>query len=53
LKFFLNHADTVGFVESAILAKADYVDGKGIALPVSSPKSSYGWHLPVSSRGGL
>lgn len=49
LKIFLTQANTIGFVESAIHSNIDYVDGKGISLPLSSLKSYHSWNLPQES----
>lgn len=43
LKVFVHGAETVGILEAAQKARADYVDGRAIALPMAEPKSAYQW----------
>ena len=43
LKVFLHGADTVGFLDAAQKARADYVDGRAVALPLAEPKTAYRW----------
>ena len=44
LKLFIDSADTIGFVSAAIEADVDYIDGPGIALPSSEPRSAHRWN---------
>jgi GGDEF domain-containing protein len=41
LKVFVHGADTVGLAEAAASSQVDWVDGRGLALPVSEPRSAY------------
>ena len=43
LKVFVHGADTVGILEAAQKARADYVDGRAVALPMDEPKTAYHW----------
>lgn len=43
LKVFVHGADTVGILDAAQKAQADYVDGRAVALPVDEPKTAYHW----------
>ena len=43
LKVFVHGADTVGLLEAAQKAGADYVDGRAVALPLVEPKTAYHW----------
>lgn len=43
LKVFVHGADTVGLLEAAQKAGADYVDGRAVALPMAEPKTAYHW----------
>jgi GGDEF domain-containing protein len=43
LKVFVHGADTVGILDAARKARADYVDGRAVALPMAEPKSAYRW----------
>ena len=43
LKVFVHGADTVGILEVAQKARADYVDGSAVALPMAEPKAAYHW----------
>jgi hypothetical protein len=47
LKVFVHGADTVGILEAALKARADYVDGAAVALPMAEPKAAYHW-TPLS-----
>jgi EAL domain-containing protein (putative c-di-GMP-specific phosphodiesterase class I) len=49
LKVFVLGADTAGSVEAAVAAHVDCIEGRGIALPRSSPQSAYQWN----PRGGI
>ena len=44
LKVFVHGADTVGFAEAAVNARADYIEGRGIAMPAAEPKTAYQWN---------
>jgi len=43
LKVFVHGADTVGILEAARTARADYVDGRAVALPMAEPKAAHYW----------
>ena len=43
LKVFVHGADTVGILDAAQKARADYVDGRAVALPMDEPKTVYRW----------
>lgn len=43
LKVFVHGADTVGMLEAAQKARADYIDGRAVALPMAEPKAAYRW----------
>lgn len=43
LKVFVHGADTLGVLEAAQKARADYVDGRAVALPLAKPKVAYRW----------
>lgn len=43
LKVFVHGADTVGILDAARKARADYVDGRAVALPLAEPKTAYRW----------
>lgn len=43
LKVFVHGADTVGILDAAQKAQADYIDGRAVALPVAEPKTAYHW----------
>lgn len=43
LKVFVHGADTVGVLDAAQKARADYVDGRAVALPMADPKTVYRW----------
>jgi len=43
LKVYVHGADTVGILDAAQKARADYVDGRAVALPMAEPKSAYRW----------
>lgn len=43
LKVFVHGADTVGILDAAQKARADYVDGRAVALPMAEPKTAYHW----------
>jgi EAL domain-containing protein (putative c-di-GMP-specific phosphodiesterase class I) len=43
LKVFVHGADTVGLLEAARKAGADYVDGRAVALSVAEPRPAYHW----------
>jgi len=43
LKVFVHGADTVGILEAAQKARADYIDGRAVALPLAEPKAAYRW----------
>jgi EAL domain-containing protein (putative c-di-GMP-specific phosphodiesterase class I) len=42
-KVLVHGADTMGLLEAAQKAGADYVDGRAIALPMTEPKTAYRW----------
>lgn len=46
LKVFVHGADTVGLLEAAQKARADYVDGRAVALPLAEPKAAHRWTPP-------
>jgi EAL domain-containing protein (putative c-di-GMP-specific phosphodiesterase class I) len=43
LKVFVHGADTVGSLDAAQKARADYVDGRAVAMPLAEPKTAYHW----------
>jgi EAL domain-containing protein (putative c-di-GMP-specific phosphodiesterase class I) len=43
LKVFVHGADAVGVLEAAQKARADYVDGAAVALPMAEPRTAYRW----------
>jgi len=43
LKVFIHGADTVGLLDAARTARADYVDGRAVCLPMVEPKTAYRW----------
>jgi EAL domain-containing protein (putative c-di-GMP-specific phosphodiesterase class I) len=43
LKVYVHGADTVGMLEAAQKARADYVDGRAAAMPLDEPKTAYKW----------
>ncbi|MBX3492062.1 MAG: hypothetical protein KF899_03825 [Parvibaculum sp.] len=43
LKSFVHGADTMGTLHAAQKARADYVDGHAVALPIDEPKTAYRW----------
>lgn len=43
LKVFVQGVDTVGILEAAQKARANYVDGRAVALPTAEPKTAYHW----------
>lgn len=43
LKVFVHGADTVGILDAAQKARANYVDGRAVALPMAEPKPAYRW----------
>ena len=43
LKVFVHGVDTVGILDAAQKARADYVDGRAVALPMAEPKTAYRW----------
>ncbi len=46
LKVFVHGADAVGALEAAKKARADYIDGAAISLPLSEPRTAYRWSPP-------
>lgn len=49
LKVFVHGAHTMGVLDAAQQARADYVEGRAVALPMAEPKTAYRW-TPHSSR---
>lgn len=43
LKVFVHGADTVGLLEAAQKARADYVEGRAVALSMAEPKAAHYW----------
>ncbi|MBI1245796.1 MAG: hypothetical protein GC202_12385 [Alphaproteobacteria bacterium] len=43
LKVFVHGADTVGMLDAAQNAHADYIDGRAVAMPLTEPKTAYHW----------
>lgn len=50
LKVFVHGADTLGLVEAAQKARADFVDGRAVALPMAEPKAAHHWAPHSESR---
>jgi EAL domain-containing protein (putative c-di-GMP-specific phosphodiesterase class I) len=43
LKVFIHGADTVGILDAAQKARADYIDGRAVASPMAEPKTAHHW----------
>ncbi len=43
LKVFVHGVDTVGLLDAARAARADYVDGRAVCQPMIEPKTAYRW----------